>query len=250
MEFDLTPIKTKVDSLKSYLEKIHYLNDYLFNLRKKIIETEFSSGSELKRLKNQTDEDYEIYMTEMYEKKNLIYWNNNKYDEVIAKRLGISNVEKLKRRLNIENDIILKSSLFNVVTAYKDSLLNPNEHIKNPIKAKKNLASKRVIEKFSDAFKSISEYNDIMNLLVEKKYIQAGTFIWKDGKKGNKTVLVAILKSLHFKKYYKENLPFTAQEIKNISRNTFGISIGIDWIKRNTADSVNLDFIPLSTSKD
>jgi hypothetical protein len=101
----------------------------------------------------------------------------------------------------------------------------------------------------ADIFDSISKYNYIMNLLVEKQYCQPNTFIWKDEGAGNKGFLAAILKHLHAQGYYKDNKRLSNEQIKAIAKNTFGWEISIDTIKKAKPSQYNvLTFIsPAST---
>ena len=245
MEFDLKELKEKVDSFSTTTDKITYLNRYLFELRKLIVEDEFSSKNEYELLKKHTASDYEIYMSEIYFNKRLIYWNNNSWDEVIAKKLGILNVEKLKRRLRIENELSLRNSQYTIVAEYRDSLQVPQDLKINMQQPKRKANEKRVINEFSDIFKSITEYHDIMSLLVENQYCAAGTYIWKDNFGGNRTILATIIKKLQLLNYYKITR-LTAYEIVNIASNTFGVEVSISTVRHAPSDHPSISFIPIS----
>ena len=83
-----------------------------------------------------------------------------------------------------------------------------------------------------------------MNLLVDHNYIQQDTHIWKDETKGNKGYLASLLKHLHKQGYYKNNIPLTNVQIKEIALNTFGWELSIDTIKKASATSAIFNFIP------
>ena len=101
-------------------------------------------------------------------------------------------------------------------------------------------------EKLELLFEHISKYNEIMEILVSEKLIQPNTYIWIDEKKGNKALLVALIKDLHAKKYYKKNKRPTNEQIKKICRNSFGWEISIDTVKHAKATDFDLTFIPLA----
>jgi len=102
--------------------------------------------------------------------------------------------------------------------------------------------------KLSDVFESESRYNQIMEILVESKLCQPNTFTWIDEKKGNKILLIVLLKLLHIQGYYKYNKKLTDIQIKEISQNTFGIEIGIDHIKHTKFTNLLIKNIPLAST--
>lgn len=97
-----------------------------------------------------------------------------------------------------------------------------------------------------DFFEHVSKYKAIMEILVEKGFCQPITYIWKDEAKGNRGLVVAIVKHLHHQGFLKR-MPTNA-EIKVISRNTFHVKIAIDTIKKTKADTFNIQFIPPATT--
>ena len=103
-------------------------------------------------------------------------------------------------------------------------------------------------KKLSEAFESISKYQYIMNLLVERQYCHPHTFIWKDDGKGNKELLAAIIKQLHSLGYYKENCRPTNEQIRIIAKNTFGWEVAIDTIKKAKPGHFDLTFIPIAST--
>lgn len=96
-------------------------------------------------------------------------------------------------------------------------------------------------------FDQISNYNHIMELLVNQGYCQAGSYIWKDAKKGYKGFLIAIIKYLHSQGYYKDKKP-SHKQIMSIALNTFRVSVGTDRIKQAKPEDFDLDFIPLAST--
>lgn len=121
--------------------------------------------------------------------------------------------------------------------------------VKPPPSAQQSKLPKRTkIMYLKDAFETPSHYIFIMNLLVSKNHCQPTTYVWKDKKKGYKCFLVALLKDLHLKGYYKDKKELKQQEIKLVAQNTFGVNIGIDRIKRAEVNPTLLAFIPYASS--
>jgi hypothetical protein len=102
--------------------------------------------------------------------------------------------------------------------------------------------------KLSDVFGDVIKYYSIMNLLVERCHCQEHTFLWKDEIGGNKGFLIAIIKDLHSKGYYRNNKKLTTEEIKTIAQNTFGLSISKDTIKHTKTVNFDLSFIPIAST--
>jgi hypothetical protein len=93
----------------------------------------------------------------------------------------------------------------------------------------------------SDLFESDSNYKFIMDLLVQKGYCNPTTYIWKDEKKGNKGLLVAILKQLQYLGYYKR---ITNKEIQDIVKTTFHLEMSVETVKKTSVDDFDVSFIP------
>jgi hypothetical protein len=110
--------------------------------------------------------------------------------------------------------------------------------------------SSELPEKLELLFESIAKYKKVMEILVSKKLIHSNTYIWKDEKNGNKGYLVALIKDLHGKKYYKDNTRPTIKQIKAICDNTFGWKVGIDTIKHTKATDFDFSFIPPASTLD
>ena len=87
-----------------------------------------------------------------------------------------------------------------------------------------------------------------MDLFVKKGYCQPNTFIWKDQGKGNKGLVAAIIKCLHKQGYYRSNRNPNNTQIILISKNTFGLELSIDTVKKAKPDNFDLKFIPLAST--
>lgn len=103
---------------------------------------------------------------------------------------------------------------------------------------------------FDKLFDKTSKCKIILDILVKEKYVCPGTYIWKDEQKGNKKLLTALIKDLHGKGYFKDNVRPTNEQIKSICKNSFGWDIGIDTIKRSKPDDFSFSFIPLASTID
>ena len=101
MEYSLDKIYKRLETYNTVKEKIDYLSDYLFSLKKKKAEFDGFDKEELDRLKELTKEDYERYKS-AFDNGRIIYWSNTKHDERIAKNFGIVNLKLLKKRLRLE----------------------------------------------------------------------------------------------------------------------------------------------------
>jgi hypothetical protein len=86
-------------------------------------------------------------------------------------------------------------------------------------------------ETLFELFASASKYHNVMNLLVDAVVCQKGTYIWKDEKKGSKTLVASLIKHLHKQGYYKDNHTPTTNEIVLIACNTFSVKVSKSTIK-------------------
>lgn len=106
-------------------------------------------------------------------------------------------------------------------------------------------------KRLEDWFEYTSKYATVMNLLVEKGWCQAGTYIWIDESGGAKATVVAFIKYLHAQGFYRNNKKPSNAQIVVLAKNTFGVDLSIDTAKRTSAPrspSHNLTFIgPAST---
>jgi hypothetical protein len=165
------------------------------------------------------------------------------------KNLDLKNDVDIRKELGEKNFNLYIDSYFEdieeyiirLITLYQQKLPAPSDlEDKSDNKASLHL---------SDIFESISKYNHIMRLFVEKGYCQQNTFIWKDQDNGNKSFLAAIIKHLHKLGYYKNNKCPTSEQIQVIAQCTFSREISIDTIKKVKPDrQFNLDFIPLAST--
>lgn len=97
---------------------------------------------------------------------------------------------------------------------------------------------------FPDLFSNKAQYDYILNLLVRQGFCQEKTFIWKDKRKGNKALLVSIIKYLHTLQYYHSKKTLSNAQILDIALHTFGLQLKIDTVKKATPDKFDLRFIP------
>jgi len=199
---------------------------------------------------------------EYYERKRSVFLKKNK--EAVGKifieakskerfrqkeiELTMKEIKAARSEIESQHIQVLKQSALkhcNLMENYLDWLieLNEFEHANTPRTLEK-IEETELPLKLDMFFESNSKYELIMALLVSKNHCQSGTYIWKDEKKGNKTVLAAILKHLHHQQYYKNNTKLTNDQIQKIAQNTFGLSISIDTIKRATSENADVSFIP------
>lgn len=117
------------------------------------------------------------------------------------------------------------------------SLMQKNPSAELDITDQNNLTLESV---FADPY----QYNCIMQILVEKKFCQPGTFIWIDLKKGYKTFIANLLKYLHFQNYYQNRAGLSNLQIQQIALNTFHVDIALDTIKHAEIRNSKFKFIP------
>jgi len=103
-------------------------------------------------------------------------------------------------------------------------------------------------QKLELCFDSISKYKKIMDILVSNKFIASNTYIVTDERKGSKSILVAIIKDLHGKGYYRDNIKPSNEEIQMICKNTFGLKISESTTKKAKPDNFDLSFIPFAST--
>lgn len=114
IEFDATAVYNHLATLNKKSERLNYLIDYLFELRKKKAEFSGYGENELKTLMIETNKDFLKYTKEL-KKGHLIYWNGTKNDLITAKQIGIKDLPQLQRRLKLEfeiNDLNSKINFF------------------------------------------------------------------------------------------------------------------------------------------
>jgi len=91
-----------------------------------------------------------------------------------------------------------------------------------------------------DILKRTSDWNYLKNELANKQLIDFNTGVYKDEKKGNISLFIALLKHLHSKGYYT-NKP-TNKEIVIILKNTFGINTKENTCKHTKGTDFEKEF--------
>jgi len=99
-------------------------------------------------------------------------------------------------------------------------------------KPNKVISSPPEIDTLEKAFKEVSKFKKVMEILVKNEYCQPSTYNWKDESKSNKGTVIFLLKYLHAQNYYKDNKKLKPKEIKIIAQNSFGIKISESYIKQ------------------
>jgi hypothetical protein len=102
----------------------------------------------------------------------------------------------------------------------------------------------QTINDFLGLFEKKENYDSIIKILAQQGYIDEHTCIWIDEKKGNKAILICILKYLKQKGYFKKDLAIKSETYKAIAKNIFRVDVGIDHIKRVKPDEYDMTFIP------
>jgi hypothetical protein len=96
---------------------------------------------------------------------------------------------------------------------------------------------------FPECFVNNDVYNQFIQLMVEKGHLSEENHAWIDTKKGNKSLLVAIIKSLRSKGYYREDIKLTDERIQEICSGEFNLPIGINTVKKAQPGKFDLSFI-------
>jgi hypothetical protein len=171
---------------------------------------------------------------------NATYSQKNLLTFLIEKNL--CSTKDLKSIINkkIREDIIYekKGKSTKILQLNTDELINNNQ---------KEIP--KLIDSLNKAFKDISKFHKIREILVENGYCQSGTYNWKDEKESNKSTIIFLLKHLHAQRYYKENRKLKNKEIQLIAKNTFGIEISESYIKQCKIEDINIiKIIPPATT--
>ncbi len=114
---------------------------------------------------------------------------------------------------------------------YKDQLkywIVTSESVIKTLEAARKINADK-IDSLEKACKGKNELTFLRTWFVEQGYFEPGSFVWKKSRKGAKQSLSGYLKDLHKKKY---SVNLTDLEIQIIAKNSFGILISIDTIKR------------------
>ena len=153
----------------------------------------------------------------------------------------------------IEDEILRVERLLNL---YQTEIEYPQrkagamylEFLRNQLEAIGKNEGKKSHDNLQELINSETIYQSIMDLLADKKKVDGQTHKWSDESKGNKKVLIVILKQLELKGYFNIKRKLTAAEIQAICRNTFGHEVSIDLIKKTAHDDYNIGFeIPRPT---
>jgi len=115
----------------------------------------------------------------------------------------------------------------------------------NSKKGKKSIKNHFVkFIKLEDAFKSMDEYLEILQYLVERKIIYENSNYWTDVKKSGGSVLISLLKLLERQNYFSRGLE--AQERLEIAKNTFNVVVSKSVAKRGDVSVLWFKGIPRS----
>ncbi|HRZ75746.1 MAG TPA: hypothetical protein P5248_00145 [Bacteroidales bacterium] len=156
----------------------------------------------------------------------------------------IDNPDRIETTYTMKRDIVLSDFLRQCERLLKHSdLLSENDKLNSDSSERSEIVS------FGQLFKNYDDYDYVMSLLARYEYVDENTKLWKDHTKGNKSFMVALMKHLHQKGYYRDDkLPSNSQIIA-ICESSFGWNVSIDTVKKTKPDSHDFSFIPPSNSK-
>lgn len=100
---------------------------------------------------------------------------------------------------------------------------------------------------FKQLFKREADHDIIVGILVENNYIDSITHTWIDRKAGKKNLIIAILKDLKDKDYFKNSIGSTNNIYIKVARNTFKHAIRIDSAKKANPRSSAIPDFPKSS---
>ncbi len=245
--------------LRDLLESVFKLDELKVDVMQQVMDVFILNGSnECNRLKK-------LYSNELYKLRDWIYaslkeknlsseetgFEANSTDTTTVQILDLSKEGKV---ILTFNDVCIKFQfvVFNLLTSFnkiQSEYTNPFDVRMTSIK-ETSLAIEVVPPKilFIDLFRNVSDYNEIIELLARRELIDPVTKIWIDTKKGKATYLIAILKDLKGKGYYKTPASVENKTYRSIAINTFGMSLKIDTVKRANPLNFHLNFIPPCSS--
>lgn len=149
--------------------------------------------------------------------------NINGIKEVITKDEIIKHGVRTGRLITKRKDVIdLQKNLI----SYKKHLYGGNisepdiDESPSSVKVKSELP-----ERLDQIFDCVSKYNTVMGILVEKKFIQPNTYIWKNTNNGYKSLICALMKDFEAKGYLKFDIKMNWLLCKKICCNTFRVKI-------------------------
>lgn len=142
--------------------------------------------------------------------------------------------EKQKEKLTIglNTDKIVKNEQLKIYIEFLENYLKPNN---NPEALPPPPIAKQKTEKLEQLFEYTSKYKTVMEIFVDKQFIHAQTYIWKDEKANNKSLMCALVKDLEGKGYYKQEIKMNYELCKTICKNTFHVTIGSNKTYYNSA---------------
>lgn len=162
--------------------------------------------------------------------------NNLEKAQIIRRRKKIMKgvtftAENESKREHLSTMLI--NGLYEHVNQLKNKIIKDFE----PKKIKK----KEVLS-FGEIFKSKDDFHNVLNILRNEKLIDKQSNVWIDNQKGNKGLLIVILKDLRNKGYYKKGTTPTNDQYRQIAIDFFSFEVSIDTVKR--PGSHNTAYIP------
>lgn len=113
-----------------------------------------------------------------------------------------------------------------------------------PLNAQGIIPDRRIM--LIDLFKDKVKYINFLCLLVAEGLVSEVTHHWIDFDKGNKTLLIVIIKKLMVLGYIKSDQRLSNLLIKEIIFNTFNVNVSIDHVKHVKHKDLNVNFLPSS----
>jgi len=167
--------------------------------------------------------------------KNVI--NRDDYTPEYAQKLA-----ELNQKLKKANGIVELSETPEVTINKNQPITVTSQEIPNTPKEVPTL-------KLTDIVVSEAAYKSIIEILVNKGLCQKDTLKWIDDAKGNKGLLIAVLKEMRAKGYFKNGVNPSNEDYKNIAADTFDLVVSIDTVKKSSPKTIHIDFIPLYSAK-
>jgi hypothetical protein len=190
------------------------------------------------------DDEYQQYMNIASKVGDLVDNDTQKYLNYIWSE---KDLLKTLPKFDLLTDYLALIAYYNYLMV-RFSAVTPIEFIEQLPPQRNEKKKPELPQSFELLFDSIAKYKKVMEILVSKMLIHSHTYIWKDESKANKSYLAALIKDLHGKKYYKNDIKPTNEQIEAICKNSFGWSVGIDTIKRTKATDFDFSFIPLAST--
>ncbi len=119
-----------------------------------------------------------------------------------------------------------------------------DEEINQLQKPKPKIKNKPILDpdtKLKNVFKSMAEYQHVMEILIDKKMVHSITHRWIDEKKARRTFIACFIKNLDVLGYL--DIKPNSEQIKLIAENTFGVGMSISIIDKTGIDSAPLPSI-------